>query len=310
MQGRGDFYATLQAAQEDLSAARLMLSEMENRRSELARQLEEEDPVLMSSELTADIGSMSPLDSRIENLRAALDELSIRYTDKHPEVRQLTEMIEHLESRKVDEYDRVRTDTGMTNSPVYQGMRSMLTATEANVAELQVRVAEYEQRVANLESKVNHVPEIEARLKQLDRDYNVLLSQQQQLLQRRESARMSEDVEQNASDVTFRVIDPPFVPQTPSEPNKTLLNAGVLLLSLAAGAGVALLISMIHPVIIDARMLTDVTGLPLLGTVSMNLLPEQKRKEMIGLFSFSALAGLLLVVYIGMSLVQGGVPTS
>ncbi|RLQ20749.1 chain length-determining protein [Seongchinamella sediminis] len=310
LQGRGDFYATLQAAREDLSAARLMLSEMENRRSELARQLEEEDPVLMPSEVTGDFGSMSPLDTRIENLRTSLDELSIRYTDKHPEVRQLTEMIEHLEERRDEEFTRVSTDPAMTNSPVYQGMRSMLTATEANVAELQVRVAEYEQRVANLESKVNHVPEIEARLKQLDRDYNVLLGQQQQLLQRRESARMSEDVEQNASDVTFRVIDPPFVPQTPSEPNKTLLNAGVLLLSLGAGAGVALLISMLNPVIIDGRMLTDVTGLPLLGTVTMNLLPEQKRKETLGLLTFSALAGFLLVVYVGMSLVQGGVPAS
>jgi polysaccharide chain length determinant protein (PEP-CTERM system associated) len=311
----GDYYGTLQAAREDLRAARLMLSEMENRRSELARQLDEEEPVFMPSEVTADIGSMSPLDLRIENLRSSLDELLIRYTDKHPEVRQIQEMIEHLEGRKADEFNRVRDDTsagvtGLANSPIYQGMRSMLTATEANVAELQVRVAEYEQRVADLEGKVNNVPEIEAELKQLDRDYNVLLAQHQQLLQRRETARMSEDVEQNASDVTFRVIDPPFVPLKPSEPNKTLLNGGVLLLSLAAGVGVALLISLIHPVVLDARSLTGLTGLPLLGAVSMNLLPEQKRRERLNLVAFSALSSCLFILYLGMSLVQGGIPTS
>ncbi len=38
--GSGDYYSTLQAAREDLDAARLMLSEMENRRSDLERQLE------------------------------------------------------------------------------------------------------------------------------------------------------------------------------------------------------------------------------------------------------------------------------
>ena len=186
----------------------------------------------------------------------------------------------------------------------------MMAGTEANVAELEVRVAEYDRRVTDLENKVNDIPEIEAELKQLDRDYNVIAAQHQELLERRESARLSEDVEQNASDVTFRVIDPPFVPLKPSEPNKTLLNGVVLLFGLAAGVGVALLISLIHPVISDARTLVGITGLPLLGTVTMNLLPEQKRKEKIGLLTFSALSTFLLIVYVGMSLGQGGMLTS
>ena len=70
LSGSGDYYSTLQAAREDLTAARLMLSEMENRRSELERQLDGEEPVLISSEVTTDFGSMSPLDSRIQNMRA------------------------------------------------------------------------------------------------------------------------------------------------------------------------------------------------------------------------------------------------
>ncbi len=85
--------------------------------------------MLISSEVTADFSSMSPLDSRIENLRAALDNLTIRYTDKHPEVRQLNEMIQQLEAKKAAEYSRVRNDTsagftGLATSPVYQGMQS------------------------------------------------------------------------------------------------------------------------------------------------------------------------------------------
>ena len=79
--------------------------------------------MLISSEVTADIGSMSPLDSRIEDLRASLDDLTIRYTDKHPEVRQLNEMIQHLEAKKAAEISRVRSDTsagftGMASSRV------------------------------------------------------------------------------------------------------------------------------------------------------------------------------------------------
>ena len=292
-----------------------MLRELENRRSEVQRQLDGEDPVFISSGVTASTGRMSPLDSRIQNMRATLDNLSIRYTDKHPEVRQLSALIEELEAEKASEYQRVREDTsagftGLSNSPVYQGMRSMLAATEANVAELQVRVAEYDQRVTELESKVNNIPEIEAELKQLDRDYSVVAGQHQELLERREAARLSEDVEQNASDVTFRVIDPPFVPLKPSEPNKTLLNGAVLLIAVAAGVGAGLLVSLIRPVISDARTLVAVTGLPLLGAVTINILPEQKRQERYALATFASLSTGLLLVYIGMSLSQGGLLSS
>jgi len=309
----GDYYSNLQLARENLAQAQLQFSELENRRETLQRQLDGEEPIFVSSAVTAAPVSsgMSPLDSRIQSMKAALDSLTIRYTDKHPEVKQLSATIEKLEAEKASEYKRVRQDTsagftGLANSPVYQGMRSMLAETEASAAELEVRVDEYERRVSSLQEKVDNIPEIEAQLKQLDRDYAVIAGQHKELLERRESARLSVDVEQNASDVTFRVIDPPFVPLVPSEPNKPLLNGAVLLLGLAAGIGAGLLVSLIRPVISDARTLVTVTGMPLLGTVSQNLLPIQKRRETISLLTFAALGTGLLIVFVGMSVVQGG----
>jgi polysaccharide chain length determinant protein (PEP-CTERM system associated) len=307
--GGGDYYSNLQATKAELDQARLLLSEMQNRRTELERQLEGEDPVFISSGVTGAV-NMSPLDVRIQNMRTDLDYLSVQYTGKHPEVRQLTALIAELEAEKATEYARVREDasagvSALANSPVYQGMRSMLAETEANVAELNVRVAEYERRVSELENKVNSIPEIEAEMKQLDRDYAVIAGQHEALLERREAARLSQDVEQNASDVTFRVIDPPFVPIRPSEPNRPLLNGAVLFIGLAAGIGAALLVSLIYPVIADARSLVNITGMPLLGSVTDTILPEQKRKNMIGQLTFASLSTALLVVYIGMSLGQG-----
>ncbi len=91
----------------------------------------------------------------------------------------------------------------------------MLAQNDAMVAEMRVRVAEYEKRVKDLNDKVNNIPVIETELKQLDRDYQVIAGKHQELLSRRETAKLGEDVEQTASDVTFRVIDPPFVPSKP-----------------------------------------------------------------------------------------------
>ncbi len=134
----------------------------------------------------------------------------------------------------------------------------------------------------------------------------MILGKHEALLERRESARMSEDVEQSASDVTFRVIDPPFVPLEPSEPNKAMLNAAVLLAGLAAGVGAGLLLSLVFPVVVDGRSLVNLSGLPLLGAVTHNLLPEQKRKERYALLTFATLSAGLLIAYAGLSLGQSG----
>lgn len=310
--GGGDYYSRLQAVRSDLQDARLQLQEAQNRRSELQRQIEGEDPLFVAVNGSSE-GSMSPLDSRIQSLKVQMDQLLSRYTDKHPEVRQIRGLIEELEKEREAEYlrmldqsrDSASQFSGLSSSPVYQGMRSMLAETEARVAELQVRVAEFERRAEDLEAKVNSIPQVEAELKQLDRDYSVIARQHQEMLRRRESARISEDVENNASDVSFRVIDPPFVPLQPNDPNKPLLNAGVLVLALGVGVGGALLLSLLYPMVTDARMLANATGMPLLGVVTNNKASKERTRDNLRLAGFSACGLLLLVAFAGVSLAPG-----
>jgi polysaccharide chain length determinant protein (PEP-CTERM system associated) len=269
----GDYYSRLQSTRQEYELARLTLKEMSNRRRELQRQLDGEEPVFLSSSING-TGTMSPLDARIQSLRVTMDSLLSTYTGKHPEVRQIRGLIEELEAQKLEEYGQAKDAaassgnlSSLSSSPVYQGMRSMLAEAEAKEAELEVRSAEYASRVEQLNKKVNNIPEIEAELKQLDRDYEVIAGQHQELLERRESARLSQDVEQNASDVTFRVIDPPFAPREPTEPNKPLLNAIALAMAIFVGIGSGLVVSLIYPIVSDPRTLINISGLPLLGTV-------------------------------------------
>ena len=310
----GDYYGRLSQANQLLSTARLQLRELENRKVELQRQIDGEEPVFLSGGAGSFAGpggaASSSLDARIQTLNAQMDSLLSKYTDRHPEVRQIQGLIEQLEAERKAELARAREGdfssgyADLASSPVYQGMRSMLAETNAQVAELRVRVAEYEARVDELDAMVDQVPLIEAELKQLDRDYSVVFKQHQELLQRRESAKLSQDVEQNASDVTFRVIDPPFVPSTPSEPNKLLLNTGVLIIALGIGGGIALLFSLIKPVFVNATSLTRHTGLPLLGSVTMVPAPEQKKQDAIGLAVYSSLFAVLVLLYVGVNIGQ------
>lgn len=302
----GGYYQRLISAKEEHSQARLRLSEMTNRRNELKRQLSGEQPVFLSS------GSGEPsssLDGRIHTLKAKLDELLSRYTERHPEVVQIRALIETLEEERSVELEKVMSGessdlSGLNQSPVYQQMRGMLAEAEASVAELSVRVNEYRRREKELNDMVDRIPAIEAELTQLNRDYEVVSQQHTELLERREAARISGDVEEQAGDVVFKVIDPPFVPLRPNKPNKLLLNSGVLVVALGVGVGLALLLSILKPVISDRRTLAKITGLPVLGCVTYIPTQAQIRSRFVRKLQFSALVLLLICVFAGLNLGQ------
>jgi polysaccharide chain length determinant protein (PEP-CTERM system associated) len=160
-----------------------------------------------------------------------------------------------------------------------------LASAEAQVAAIKARVAEYGRRYDELQAAANALPQIEAEYKQLTRDYDVIKARYDKLLERRESAQISGDVE--ASDITmgFRVIDPPEVPLAPSAPNRPRLMSLVLLAALGGGLGFAFLLSQIRTTFNDERRLREASGIQVLGTIAMAWTDKQKKSRTRGLFA-------------------------
>jgi hypothetical protein len=69
--------------------------------------------------------------------------------------------------------------------------------------------------------------------------------------------------------------------------------------ALVAGLGVALLMSQIRPTFVTQNALRDATGLPILGSISMNWTDEQKVRRRRRLYAFSAAVALLFTAYGG-----------
>ena len=306
MPGQGSgYFARLDETKSALKQAMLDLKEAENSRDSIKKSLAiESEMPSVSDDKIANEGSNTEtvLDIRIRSLGQKLDELRTIYTEQHPDVVATVHLIEQLKEQREAE-SKQKQDEARLKRPlptatqhrnlVYQQLTVSLTAVEASVAAMKARVAEYAQRYAELKTAANAVPRVEAEFVQLTRDYEVTRARYDELLKRRESARISEDVNTSNAAEAFRVIDPPQVPVLPSSPKRRLLMTAVLILAIAGGLGIAFLIGQAKPTFSDERKLRELTGLRVLGTVAMAWTDSQrtqrKRDLITLLLSFASL---------------------
>jgi hypothetical protein len=183
-------------------------------------------------------------------------------------------------------------------NPVYQNLKIQLSTIQVEMARLEATLQERQQVVARLQELVDVIPQVEAELTRLNRDYTVVQGRYQDMLGRWENLQTAKRVRTGTDDVQFRVIEPPFAPTQPVGPPRPLYISGVLVLALGAGLGIALFLSLIRPVFFVRRELTDF-GYPVLGAVSRFYTPVTTRQAKLDQVGFASLvAGLLVAVLI------------
>ncbi len=292
-----DFTTNIIQIDDLVSAARLELAEAEQARNAIKRQIAGDEPAPPAGVVAG--GDNPEIDGRISSLTKNLDALRMQYTDEHPDIVGTTRLIAQLEARKLEEAKRITrsADPGANYSPMLQQMNVALSVEEARVASLKARVAEYSMRAARLRSQSATAPEVEAQFAQLNRDYEVNKDNYEKLVGRREAAKLSGDLSSATDIMTFRVIDPPTVPSVPAGPNRLALSSLVFAGALLVGLATALLMSQVRPTFLSQSMLREVSGLPILGSVSMNWTDEQKKRGTRRAYAFGAAVVVLFGIY-------------
>jgi polysaccharide chain length determinant protein (PEP-CTERM system associated) len=233
------------------------------------------------------------IETRITAVRRQLDDLHQRYTDQHPDVTGAQRILDDLVVQKQAATEAWEKNPTMALSDANPVLVQMKLEADAKVASMEARVGEYKERLARLTDLVHRQPEVDSEREQLNRDYDIIKAQYENLVKKREQYIVGSE----ASTVTFRLIDPPSLPTKPSAPNRLLLMPLVGLAALGVGAALTFLISQLKPSFIDAHGLREALGLPVLGVVSMLATPERRRRRIQGLLSFGGgVVGFVVVM--------------
>lgn len=295
----GDYFTRLHGDTDDLDKDRLALTVAEQKRDELQRQLSSEQPGMVSG---AAGGGGADTSSAIRETQARLDELLLRFTDKHPDVIAARRTLEDLKKRQQTEIAAVRRGdqaaiaaSGLAANPVYQGIKLQLSRADVEVAAARRQVSDREGKITELRKMINTAPEVEAEFARLNRDYDVTRGQYQALVERLNRAKLSDKADATGV-VRFEVVDPPTGSDQPVSPDRIRLILVVLLGGLAAGIGAAYLMHQLRPVFVSARQLTELTQLPVLGVVSMTWLERHQAQARHAVWVYSMAVAVLIVL--------------
>ena len=305
---RGDYYVRLQAASQAVGITEEKIKVMQERRNELRRQIEGEVPVFGIMGQSA-VQGCSHQDS-VAQLEADLAALQVEFTPKHPRIISLQERISALEEECVVEQEAamaagVRPQSGSDQplelNPVYQNLRIELSDTEVELASLRAQLATQRAQEIRLREDVDKIAEVEMNLKKLNRDYDVVQDRYQELLKRWETLRSKQRLDPVTDTVQFRTLEPPFASIDPVAPNRPLLLAGLLVIALGAGTVFTFLLNQLKPVFYTRGAVRKFSGLPVLGSVSLLMSPEEQHSKRIRAMGWVA-ACFTLILFTGVAM--------
>jgi polysaccharide chain length determinant protein (PEP-CTERM system associated) len=263
--------------------ARMNVMELRSTEAALASQLNGE------SEVTAVQTRSGLFRAQMADLQSQLDKLLLTYTDQYPDVVRIRHQMEDLrnqlakeETRKQDA-QRAGTSTTLDQNaqfnPLYQELRSKLADVRRQIAANSSRMGATESLLNSELDRSRRIAASESALAELTRDYEVNRDIYQDLLKRRENARVSMNLDEEGRGLTFRIQDPATVPLRPS--GLSMMHFALAGIVLAVLLPLALLfgIARFDPRIRSARELERRIGVPVLATVPLYATPRERRGE-------------------------------
>jgi len=219
----------------------------------------------------------STASGQLAALEAQLNQLHARgFTDRHPDVVSTRDQIERIRPQAANER---RSGGGAITNPSYVSLRAMLAEREAQLNALTNRRNQIQSDLGQLGSRQSTEPGLAAEQERLNRDYDVLKQQYDQLLANREQVRLRSDVQTRTSPLNIQVVEPPSVPGSPAAPNRPLFLTLVLVVAVAAGIAAAFVAGQIQTTFPTQGKLATVSGLPVLGTISEVVTPPEKTRR-------------------------------
>jgi polysaccharide chain length determinant protein (PEP-CTERM system associated) len=298
----------LEAARNSLAQLQEKLKDAQQHRDLVKQQLDATPEMLDPGDAEA-VGLGGGGNTLLQDAQRHLAELKLKYTDQHPDVIAARQMIEQLKSGALADSAAASATAaaprpagarlrGIPN-PVHEQLKLQMLEADSAIATLQRQIADQTKDRDKLEAIARGVPGLMAEYADLNRDYDVLRKNHEELLSRREEMRIASAADTEAEKVKLEVVDPPQVPQNPVAPKRVLMDTAVLALGLAGGIGFAMMLLQFDSSFQTVDELRKL-DLPVAGSISLIAAAVPLHRRMLSLSGFAVAVLLLCAVWGGL----------
>jgi polysaccharide chain length determinant protein (PEP-CTERM system associated) len=221
-------------------------------------------------------GSTNPqsLQQQLTNLQTQLLSLQARYTDDHPDViktkadiAEVKKKLAELNSAAAQDSDLSTEKAGLSEPAEIRQLRLQVhqyTEVLAQATREQKRISD---QIRLYQSRVAVSPDVEAKYKELTRDYDTAQKYYADLLTKKSNSETAQDLETKQLGEQMRLVNPAGEPSDPSFPNRLLFAVGGLGAGLAAGLGLAFWLELRDKAIRDERDVEASLQMPVLVAI-------------------------------------------
>jgi len=218
-------------------------------------------------------GQTSPetQEQQLDALQEQLTALLAKYTPEHPDVIKVQKQIEDLK-KKLDQPSRPKkanqpTEANQHEPPAILQQRAKIKQDEMTIVDLTKRQGQIQEQIRTVQGRLQASPVVEQQLKELTRNYQTASDIYNDLLKKRDNSEMATQMESQEQGESFKVLDAPSFPSSPSFPKKIIFVGGGLGAGLALSFGILYLLAMSDKAMYSERDVELCLKLPVLTLI-------------------------------------------
>jgi polysaccharide chain length determinant protein (PEP-CTERM system associated) len=226
-------------------------------------------------------------EQQLRILKNQLHQLLVRFSDKHPDVLRLKQIIATVESAQGLAPSLLGDDTSVSATPSRTkdaspsaSVRNTIS-TKSRVASMKFELDSLENQIQRMnediqkansdivvyQQRVESTPKVEQELISISRDYNTTRDLYTSLLKRLDEAKLADKLEQNQKAEKFRVLEPALFPDKPTAPDRIRLVIMALVFSVGGAVGGMFLREILDSSFHDVDDLRQAIKIPILVTI-------------------------------------------
>ena len=240
---------------------------------------------------------------KLEQLENQLSEMQGTYGPNHPEIKTIKREISILKpevNNLVTETVKIKISEEKPDNPAYINLVTQINSIKMEMVAIQDDKKQFIQQIEEFQRRIEKAPLVEKELNELTRDLESSQKKYLEISNKLMEARVSEELEEKQQSQRVSIASSAYLPTDPFKPDRLLIIILGFVSAMVIGSFFVAIREGMDNTIRTTDQIKDITGFPVLSSVSLIITNEEKRsrryKKLFLSLAIILVAGALLVL--------------